>query len=53
MKPSKFQIIDSFSEFFSECLDSIQIVNRWAKNQEFTDFVGVLEEWDELIGDNW
>ena len=34
-------------------MDSIQIVNRWAKNEEFSDYVSVLEEWDELIGENW
>ena len=37
----------------TETLDALQIVDKWSKNNEFSQYVKALEEWDEIIGDTW
>jgi dynein heavy chain, axonemal len=34
-------------------LDALQIVEKWSKNDEFSQYVRALEEWDEIIGESW
>ena len=37
----------------TETLDALQIVEKWSKNDEFSQYVRALEEWDEIIGESW
>jgi dynein heavy chain len=34
-------------------LDALQIIEKWGKNEEFSQYVRALEEWDEIIGERW
>ena len=34
-------------------MESIKVIERWSKNPEFLPYVNALEEWDEIIGNNW
>lgn len=38
---------------FSEGLDCIQVFERWSKHDELTPYASALEEWDDLVGEDW
>lgn len=50
VNPSKDRIINSLLDLFNDTLDSIQVIKKWSKNEEFNDYVNALEEWDDVIG---
>ena len=37
----------------SDGLNSLQSFERWSRHDEMTPYVSVLEEWDDLVGDDW
>ena len=34
-------------------LNCLQSFERWSRHDEMTPYVSVLEEWDDLVGDDW
>lgn len=46
INPSKDRIISNLLDLFNDTLDSVQVIKKWAKNEEFKDYVNALEEWD-------
>ena len=34
-------------------LNALQSFERWSRHDEMTPYVSVLEEWDDLVGDDW
>lgn len=36
-----------------EGLNSIQAFERWSRHDDMTRYVSVLEEWDDMVGDDW
>ena len=46
VNPTKERIISNLLDLFNDTLDSIQVIRKWAKNEEFKDYVNALEEWD-------
>lgn len=42
IKPNYNELIETINEFFNEALDSIQIIDRWAKNPSFENYINVL-----------
>ena len=53
VKPEEEDIQSVFIECVTETLDALQIVEKWAKNDEFSQYYRALEEWDEIIGETW
>lgn len=51
--PSKGDIIKQIVQFFTDALDSIQVVDKWVKNDQFKVYTQALQQWDQIIGDNW
>ena len=34
-------------------LESLQVFERWSKHDELTPYANALEEWDDMVGDDW
>jgi len=34
-------------------LTCLQNFERWSRHDEMAPYVSVLEEWDDIVGDNW
>jgi len=34
-------------------MNSLQNFERWSKHDDLTKYANVLEEWDNMVGDNW
>lgn len=49
--------LDSFFSDIVRCLgegmNAIQAFERWSRHDEMTPYVSVLEEWDDMVGDDW
>ena len=37
----------------TEGLKSLQSFERWSRHDEMTPYASVLEEWDDMVGDDW
>jgi len=37
----------------TEGLNALLSFERWSRHDEMTPYVSVLEEWDDLVGDDW
>ena len=40
-------------ETFKDGLLAIRCFERWSKHSDLEDYAAALEEWDDLVGDNW
>jgi dynein heavy chain len=49
--------LDDFYQLITNCfnegLDCIQVFERWSKHDDLTPYANALEEWDDMVGDNW
>ena len=50
MSPTEDEINHNLIQCVTETLDALQIIEKWAKNDEFSQYVRALEEWDDIIG---
>ena len=41
------------SNVLNSGLEAIQIFERWSKHDELTPYAEILEEWDDIVGDDW
>ena len=54
MDPSKDEYISVILEAFAGGLKKISVVfERWSRHNELQQYFEVLEEWDDIVGDNW
>lgn len=53
VEPSEEEINSNLIECVTETMDALQIIEKWGKNEEFSQYVRALEEWDEIIGERW
>lgn len=53
IRPSKAEFISLINNCFNEGLESIQVFERWSKHDELTPYASALEEWDNMVGDDW
>ena len=37
----------------TEGLNALKAFERWSRHDEMTPYVSVLEEWDDMVGDDW
>lgn len=45
----KFELLHAITEG----LNALKSFERWSKHDEMTPYVSVLEEWDDMVGDDW
>ncbi len=38
---------------FAEGQEAVQVIARWSKSPEFMVYIQSLEDYDEIIGENW
>ncbi len=53
LKPGKDEFVETLFGAFGEGLHVVESFERWSKHDELTPYANALEQWDELIGDNW
>jgi hypothetical protein len=52
--PSEDEFIGRISQDFDLGLDEIgDCFKRWSKHEEMKKYADALEEWDDIVGDNW
>lgn len=53
IEPSAPDMIDMFNEVIKQGLESIKVFERWSKHDDLTPYANALEEWDDMVGDDW
>jgi dynein heavy chain len=53
LKPSQDIFFHDLIMLISDGLNCLQSFERWSRHDEMTPYVSVLEEWDDLVGDDW
>jgi hypothetical protein len=53
MEPDKEDYISVILEAFGQGLKQIVVFERWSRHSELQQYFEVLEEWDDIVGDNW
>lgn len=46
-------ILTKLQETLTDGLESIQVFERWSKHDDLTPYANALEEWDDMVGDDW
>ena len=52
-QPSQNDFFDSLKRMVKKGLKSIMQIERWSRHQEFLDYSTALEEWDDMVAENW
>ena len=53
MKPGLDLFYSDIVRCIGEGLNSIQAFERWSRHDDMTQYVSVLEEWDDMVGEDW
>ncbi len=53
MKPNLDMFYSDIVKCIAEGLNSIQAYERWSRHDDMTQYVSVLEEWDDMVGEDW
>lgn len=53
MNPSSKDYINSVVLCFQEGLECITNFKRWSKHADLQPYADALEEWDDIVGDEW
>jgi len=53
LSPSKKEFKELILDCFSKGLNAIQYFKRWSKHGDMRSYANALEEWDDMVGDNW
>jgi len=53
LKPSAEVFFADLMRCVTEGLSCIQSFQRWSRHDEMTAYVSVLEEWDDIVGNDW
>lgn len=51
--PNSKDYIQSVCQCFQEGLESISKFKRWNKHEDLSPYADALEEWDDIVGDQW
>lgn len=51
--PDKKMILTKLQETLTDGLESLQVFERWSKHDDLTPYANALEEWDDMVGDDW
>jgi hypothetical protein len=47
------EVLDELGFLLREGLGALKCFERWARHREMQKYVSILEEWDDLVSDNW
>ncbi len=53
MTPSLDEVLDELGFLIRQGLASLKCFDKWARHREMQKYVSILEEWDDLVSDNW
>ena len=53
LNPNQEAFYETLITGFSDGMNSIQAFERWSKHDDMTKYAGVLEEWDDMVGEDW
>jgi len=53
INPGKNEILQLLANIITEGLEALQVFERWSKHDELTPYANALEEWDDMVGDDW
>ena len=51
--PSKDDVMTMIQNTLAQGLEAIQVFERWSKHDDLTPYANALEEWDDMVGDDW
>lgn len=51
--PDREAFFKELMKFIAEGAKSIQTFERWSKHDDMNQYSTVLEEWDDMVGDEW
>ena len=51
--PQKEEFTQFLQQSIKEGLESLSVIERFGKNQNYLVYANTLEEWDEMIGGEW
>lgn len=53
IQPNQEEFLQGILLAIKEGGDSLQVFERWSRHEEMTPFVNILEEWDDMLGEEW
>ena len=53
IEPGKDEILTMLQNILAQGLEALQVFERWSKHDELTPYANALEEWDDMVGDDW
>lgn len=53
LKPNLDLFYSDIVRCIGEGLNAIQAFERWSRHDDMTQYVSVLEEWDDIVGEDW
>jgi dynein heavy chain, axonemal len=53
IQPDKDTFFKDIMRCIAEGANSIQAFERWSRHEDMRKYVNVLEEWDDIVGDDW
>jgi dynein heavy chain len=53
VKPNLDLFFQDIVRCIGEGLNAIQAFERWSRHDDMTQYVSVLEEWDNIVGEDW
>jgi hypothetical protein len=51
--PDKKMVLTKLQETLTNGLESLMVFERWSKHDDLTPYANALEEWDDMVGDDW
>ncbi len=53
LKPTLDNVFDELSFLIKESMASLKYFERWSKHREMQKYINILEEWDDIVSENW
>lgn len=53
MKPTKNDCMEYLEECFNDVLESLMVVKKWSRSDQFLPYINTLEDWDQVVGEKW
>lgn len=53
LSPSLHEVVFALIQCMTDGMNSLLCFERWSRHDEMTPYVSVLEEWDDMVGEDW
>ena len=53
IKPNLDEFMAGIMKSIEEGKRALQVFERWSRHDDMTPYVNILEEWDDMVGDDW